>query len=63
MRHDWIFDVLKDLMTYAVKNDLPALAARVEAALAVAEVEIAATGDSQKAGAEPRPSPRPGRPH
>jgi hypothetical protein len=42
MGHDWIFDVLKDLRTYALSNDLPALAAKAEDALRVAEVEIAA---------------------
>jgi hypothetical protein len=33
MGHDWIFDVLKDLRTYALSNDLPALAAKAEDAL------------------------------
>lgn len=46
MRHDWVFEVLKDLIAYAAKNDLPALAARVQATLAVAEVEIAAAQDA-----------------
>ena len=46
MRHDWVFDILKDLRAYAERNGLPALAARVEAALAVAEVEIADQSDS-----------------
>ncbi len=41
-RHDWVFDVLRDLLSYAQQNDLPALAARVEVAIAVAEAEIAA---------------------
>ncbi len=50
MRHDCVFDVLRDLLTYAHRNDLPALAARVEQALAVAEVEIAA-GDATPSGA------------
>ena len=45
MRHDWVFDVLTDLMTYARKNDLPALAAQVETAMAVAEAEIQALHD------------------
>ena len=40
MRHDWVFDVLKDLLTYAQRNDLPALAARVQDALAVAGAEL-----------------------
>ncbi|MBE2277479.1 MAG: hypothetical protein IAE87_14440 [Rhodobacteraceae bacterium] len=42
MSHDWIFDVLRDLRTYALANGLPALAAKAEEALRVAEVEIAA---------------------
>jgi predicted transcriptional regulator len=61
MRHDWVFDVLKDLRRYAEKNGLPALAARVDAALAVAEVEIAAQDDSPALHAET--ARRPGRPH
>ena len=40
MRHDWILDVLADLRSYAVKNDLPALARKVEEALDVARAEI-----------------------
>ncbi len=60
MRHDWILDVLRDLLTYAHRNDLPAVAAQVEQALAVAEVEIAAP-DSTPAGTIL--SPRPGRTH
>ena len=41
MGHDWIFDVLKNLRAYALTNDLPALAAKAEEALRVAEVEVA----------------------
>ena len=52
MRHDWVFDVLRDLKAYAMKNNLPALAARVEDALAVAEAEIAAAREG--------PGPAPG---
>jgi hypothetical protein len=44
MRHDWIFDVLSDLHAYALRNDLPELARKVEEALAVAEREIDAAG-------------------
>ena len=44
MCHEWIFDVLKDLQSFARKNDLPALAAQVETTLQVAEAEIAALG-------------------
>jgi hypothetical protein len=50
MRHDWVFDVLRDLKAYAVKNNLPALAARVEDARAVAEAEIAAGRDGPGGG-------------
>lgn len=42
MRHDWIFDVLADLRSYAVKNGLPELAAQVDVTLRVARDEIAA---------------------
>ncbi|WP_198672030.1 hypothetical protein [Pseudogemmobacter bohemicus] len=40
MGHDWVFDVLRDLRTYALNNDLPELAQKVEEALRVAELEI-----------------------
>ncbi|HEX9857666.1 MAG TPA: hypothetical protein VGA75_04865 [Paracoccaceae bacterium] len=36
--------MLKDLQSFARKNDLPALAAQVETTLQVAEAEIAALG-------------------
>ncbi len=42
MRHDWIFDVLTDLLAYSRQNDLPALAHRVEDALQVARIEVEA---------------------
>lgn len=42
MRHDWIFDVLKDLRAYAEANGLPDLAAKAGECLDVAEAEIAA---------------------
>jgi hypothetical protein len=45
MCHDWILDVLSDLKAYAIKNDLPALAAKVEETLAVTKAEIAAQVD------------------
>jgi hypothetical protein len=41
MRHDWIFDVLADLRSYALQNDLQALAAQVESAMATARTELA----------------------
>ncbi|MFN3825352.1 MAG: hypothetical protein ACK4RN_15355 [Pseudorhodobacter sp.] len=44
MRHDWIFEVLKDLQSYALRHDLPALAAQADLALRVARAEIDAAG-------------------
>jgi hypothetical protein len=44
MRHDWIFDVLSDLKAYAIANNLPAVAAKADEALAVARAEIDAQG-------------------
>ncbi|MDP2079953.1 MAG: hypothetical protein U0934_15830 [Pseudotabrizicola sp.] len=40
MHHDWIFDVLEDLRSYAVQNGLPATAAQAEEALRVARAEL-----------------------
>ena len=42
MAHDWVFDVLDDLKSYAIANGLIALAAKAEEALQIASVEIAA---------------------
>ena len=42
MPHDWVFDVLDDLKTYAQANGLLALAAKAEEARQVAADEIAA---------------------
>jgi hypothetical protein len=54
MRHDWIFEVLQDLRSYAQKNGLPALAAKAEETLRVAEVEIAAASrDGDDGGSSP----------
>lgn len=41
MRHDWILEVLADLGTYAQKNAMDVLAAKVEEAILVAREEIA----------------------
>lgn len=41
MGRDWIIDVLADLRTFAQENDLPLLAAQLDEAGLVAEVEIA----------------------
>jgi len=58
MRHDWIFDVLTDLQSYALKNGLPRLAAQAEQALNVARAEIAA---ERAADATPEPGSGQGR--
>lgn len=41
MRHDWIFDVLRDLKAYALANQMAALAVKADEALIVARAEIA----------------------
>lgn len=41
MRHNWIIDVLADLVAYAELNDLPAIAASAGQTLTVAQAEIA----------------------
>ena len=51
MGHEWIFDVLKDLASYARANGLPALAHKAEEALRVAEVEIPDAGRPVSQGA------------
>ena len=49
MRHDWIFNVLRDLRSYAEKNDLPAIARAAADALDVAHAEIAGqSADDEK---------------
>ncbi|MFN4157744.1 MAG: hypothetical protein ACK4GO_04995 [Gemmobacter sp.] len=62
MRHDWIFDVLNDLRSYAIRNDLPALAEQAERTLRVARAEIASlagpgTDDDDEGGAPPASRP------
>lgn len=46
MGHDWVFDVLRDLKSYAEANGLPALAAKAEEALRVAEIEVLGLGEA-----------------
>lgn len=46
MRHDWILDVLSDLHTYALANDLPDLASKVQETLMLARREIGDAGPS-----------------
>jgi hypothetical protein len=40
MGHDWVFDVLLDLRSYALSNGLTRLAAAVDDALQIATEEI-----------------------
>lgn len=66
MRHDWIFDVLRDLRAYAQTNGLPALAHKADEALRVARAEIAAgpLADPLSEGGEGGDeTPVQGRPH
>jgi hypothetical protein len=60
MRHDWIFEVLEDLQSYALKNGLPATAAQAKEALRIARAEIAAAPGEPPAGGA---GPGNGRPH
>jgi hypothetical protein len=41
MAHEWIIDVLLDLRTFAVKNDMNALAAQLDDTKLMAAIEIA----------------------
>ncbi|MDZ4087774.1 MAG: hypothetical protein U1E69_13350 [Tabrizicola sp.] len=56
MRHDWVFDVLSDLLTYATQNGLPRLAAKVSETIDEARREI---GASEGGPDEPPQSPPP----
>lgn len=56
MRHDWVFDVLSDLLTYSTQNGLPRLAAKVAETIDEARIEIASAGDGPE---EPPQSPPP----
>lgn len=58
MRHDWIFDVLSDLLAYSMQNDLPRLAAKVTEVISEARQEIGAVDDSEE---PPQPPPTKGR--
>lgn len=58
MRHDWVFDVLSDLLTYATQNGLPRLAAKVSETIDEARSEIDAAGEGPE---EPPQSPPPKR--
>lgn len=61
MRHDWIFDVLRDLKTYAQSNGLPGLAQKADEALRMARAETAVS-PLPEAEAE-SPATAPGRAH
>ena len=56
MRHDWVFDVLSDLLTYATQNGLPRLAEKVSETIDVARREI---GAAEGGPDEPPQSPPP----
>lgn len=56
MRHDWVFDVLSDLLTYATQNGLPRLAEKVSETIDVARREIGPAGGGPE---EPPQSPPP----
>ena len=58
MRHDWVFDVLSDLLAYATQNNLPRLAARVAAAITEAQAEIATVDGPDEPPQSPPPSGR-----
>jgi len=53
MRHDWVFDVLSDLLSYATQNGLPRLASKVSETIDVARDEIAAAGEGQEVPPKP----------
>lgn len=64
MRHDWIFEVLRDLKAYAQANGLPALAQKADEAMRVARAELAiATLTEIPPEAEAGAPPVPRRPH
>lgn len=55
MRHEWVFDVLSDLLAYATRNGLPRLAAKVTETIDEARREIDAQGEGPD---EPPPKGR-----
>lgn len=50
MGHDWIIDVLTDLKTFALANDLDALAAKLDDTQLVARAEIGSHGKGMGRG-------------
>ncbi|MGQ0563438.1 MAG: hypothetical protein ACT4OK_00005 [Gemmobacter sp.] len=66
MRHDWIFDVLTDLRSYAQKNNLPETAEGAEVLLRLVRAEVAARSSGDDDGGDasgPGGSPPRGLPH
>ena len=57
MAHDWVFDVLRDLRSYAEANGLAAFAGKIDEATKVATAEIAA-GKPADEGEDPPPGLR-----
>jgi hypothetical protein len=49
MRHDWILDVLTDLRSHALQNELRDLAEQVEIALRTARRDVAAADRAEDA--------------
>ena len=58
MRHDWVFDVLSNLLAYATQNGLPRLASKVSETIEEARSEIAATGEGPDEPPKTPPKPR-----
>ena len=50
MRHDWIFDVLADLRSYAQKNNLPDTAEGAEGLLRLVRAEVSARSTDGEGG-------------
>jgi hypothetical protein len=57
MHHDWVFDVLQDMLSYATLNGLPRLAERVAEALEVAREEIGSPGGPDDPAGNPPETP------
>ena len=60
MAHNWIFDVLADLKTYAKKNGLSALAEQLDDATLIAATEIASIEGRQPDAAASNDDTTPG---
>ena len=55
MRHDWIFDVLTDLRSYALQNELRDLAEQVERTLRTARRDVAAAQRAEDEAGDDQP--------